>query len=180
MPDPSLPRVLADLPLGKSITQMLAGKVELLPWASAQEAGAGAISGIYTYGHPAVGPALLDCLPKVRVISNFGVTPSIPADSALTLALLDYREGNFEQSAVWCQRLLDYPECSAVQLANAQVIQALAYLKLGQSAQAKWQLARAGELIQKKLSLPMAQGNPTDGFWFDWVLVRELWQEASS
>jgi len=73
MADPSLPPVLADLPLGQTITQMLAGKVELLPWTSARETSAKKISGIYTYGHLSVDAALLDRLPGVRVISNFGV-----------------------------------------------------------------------------------------------------------
>jgi glyoxylate reductase len=45
----------------------------LLPWESAHQPGADCIAAVYTYGHPAVGAALLDRLPTVRVISNFGV-----------------------------------------------------------------------------------------------------------
>jgi glyoxylate reductase len=67
------PCILADLPLADFITEMLSGHVELLPWQSARQSGAEGIAGIYTYGHPTVGPALLDQLPAVRVISNFGV-----------------------------------------------------------------------------------------------------------
>jgi glyoxylate reductase len=70
---PSLPRILADLPLSPAITRMLEGSVELLPWNAVGEAGAERIDAIYTYGHPTVGVALLDRLPGVRVISNFGV-----------------------------------------------------------------------------------------------------------
>jgi glyoxylate reductase len=68
-----LPRVLADLPVGPTITQLLAGHVELVPWEAAQQADAASIAAIYTYGHPPVDGALLDRLPGVRVISNFGV-----------------------------------------------------------------------------------------------------------
>jgi glyoxylate reductase len=67
------PRVLADTPLSPAIAQMLQGRVELLPWSSAQEAGAERIEAVYTYGHVAVDASLLDRLPAVRVISNFGV-----------------------------------------------------------------------------------------------------------
>src|SRR5438046_9427649 len=67
--DPSPPVVLADLPVGAVVTELLAGRVELVPW---QSVGAG-VAGIYTYGHPTVDAALLDRLPAVRVISNFGV-----------------------------------------------------------------------------------------------------------
>jgi glyoxylate reductase len=52
---------------------MLHDKVELLPWHAAHEAAAAQIAGIYTYGHPTVDGTLLDRLPAVRVISNFGV-----------------------------------------------------------------------------------------------------------
>jgi glyoxylate reductase len=68
-----LPLILADLPLGPQVTRLLEGRVELLPWSAAGEPGAERIAGIYTYGHPTVGPALLDRLPALRVISNFGV-----------------------------------------------------------------------------------------------------------
>ncbi len=68
-----LPPVLADLPLAPALADMLAGRVELLPWQAARQAGAERIAAIYTYGHPAVDAALLGRLPALRVISNFGV-----------------------------------------------------------------------------------------------------------
>jgi len=52
---------------------MLENDVEVVPWSSAHEAGAKHIEAIYTYGHPTVDKTLLDRLPAVRVISNFGV-----------------------------------------------------------------------------------------------------------
>jgi glyoxylate reductase len=69
----SRPRVLADLPVSPGIAQMLRDQVELVPWQAAHEPDGNAIEAIYTYGHPTVDAALLDRLPGVRVISNFGV-----------------------------------------------------------------------------------------------------------
>src|SRR5436190_19150898 len=69
----SLPRVLADLPLSASITAMMAPHVELVPWQTANEPGASEIAAVYTYGHPFVDGEMLDRMPKVRVVSNFGV-----------------------------------------------------------------------------------------------------------
>jgi glyoxylate reductase len=69
----SLPRVLADLPVSPGITQLVREHMQLVPWQVAQDAGADAIAAIYTYGHPTVDDALLQRLPGVRVISNFGV-----------------------------------------------------------------------------------------------------------
>ena len=73
MPADPLPHILADLPVSSVIADMLDGNVELVPWSAAREAGAERIEAIYTYGHPTVDAALLDRLPAVRVISNFGV-----------------------------------------------------------------------------------------------------------
>ena len=65
----TLPRVLADLPVSPVVDELLGGRVELVPWDDRN----GRIDAIYTYGHPTVDAALLDRLPGVRVISNFGV-----------------------------------------------------------------------------------------------------------
>jgi glyoxylate reductase len=65
----TLPRVLADLPVSPAVTELLAGRVELVPW----DAASGRFDAIYTYGHPTVDAAMLDRLPGLRVISNFGV-----------------------------------------------------------------------------------------------------------
>ncbi len=69
----SLPCVLADLPVSAAIAEMLGSHVVLLPWEAAESAEARTIAGVYTYGHPRVDAALLDRLPSVRVVSNFGV-----------------------------------------------------------------------------------------------------------
>jgi glyoxylate reductase len=63
-----LPRVLADLPVSAVVIEVLQGRAELLPWDAT-----GQIDAIYTYGHPTVDGPMLDRLPDVRVISNFGV-----------------------------------------------------------------------------------------------------------
>ncbi len=65
-----LPLVLADTPLSPAIDALLAPHVEVLPWA---DAGKRPVAAVYTYGHPLVDGPLLDRLPGVRVISNFGV-----------------------------------------------------------------------------------------------------------
>jgi glyoxylate reductase len=69
----SLPRVIADGPLAPAVLELLAGKVELLPWSLAETSGDADVEGLYTYGHPSVDGALLDRLPGLRVISNYGV-----------------------------------------------------------------------------------------------------------
>jgi glyoxylate reductase len=66
---PSRPRVLADVPVSMILEKLLADKVELIPWTATGTE----VAAIYTYGHPTVDAALLDRMPQVCVISNFGV-----------------------------------------------------------------------------------------------------------
>jgi len=68
-----LPLVIADTPLDATVTRLLADKVQILPWSAAEEFAAEQVAGLYTYGHPQVDAALLDRLPRLKVISNYGV-----------------------------------------------------------------------------------------------------------
>lgn len=67
-----LPRVVADGPLAEAVTELLGKNVELLPWTTAV-AGSEDVQALYTYGHPTVDGAMLDRLPKVKIVSNYGV-----------------------------------------------------------------------------------------------------------
>ncbi|WP_152050045.1 2-hydroxyacid dehydrogenase [Tautonia marina] len=68
----NLPRVAADGPLDSTVMGLLSDRVELLPW-DATDGGMGRVDGLYTYGHPTVDAAMLDRLPGLRVVSNYGV-----------------------------------------------------------------------------------------------------------
>lgn len=68
-----LPRVIADGPLASAVLDLLRGRVELLPWSVAEQGSREPIDAIYTYGHPLVDGAMLDRLPGVKVVSNYGV-----------------------------------------------------------------------------------------------------------
>ena len=70
---PALPRVVADGPLAPAILDLLEGRVAWLPWQTALDGTREPVDAIYTYGHPHVDGAMLDRLPGVKVISNYGV-----------------------------------------------------------------------------------------------------------
>jgi glyoxylate reductase len=69
----NLPRVVADGPLAAAIEQLLQDRVMLLPWSVALDGTDTPVDAVYTYGHPLLDGAMLDRLPGVRVISNYGV-----------------------------------------------------------------------------------------------------------
>ena len=67
------PTVMADLPVDGTIDGLLAGRVVLVPWQVEPDDSYAAVEGIYTYGHVRVDGTILDRLPNVKVISNYGV-----------------------------------------------------------------------------------------------------------
>ena len=67
------PRVVADGPLASAVLEFMDDRVELLPWQVALDGATDPVDGVYTYGHVAVDGAVLDRLPGVRIVSNYGV-----------------------------------------------------------------------------------------------------------
>ncbi|MDA1053347.1 MAG: D-glycerate dehydrogenase [Planctomycetota bacterium] len=66
-------RVVADGPLGQTVLELLGDQIEVLPWSVAIEGSRDSVDAVYTYGHPPLNGAMLDGLPGLKVISNYGV-----------------------------------------------------------------------------------------------------------
>jgi serine/threonine protein kinase/tetratricopeptide (TPR) repeat protein len=97
---------------------------------------------------------------------------------SVSLALMEYRSGNYAKAAGWCERSLNYPEFIAPRTATARVILALADQRLGQTREARFELAQAREIIENKYRSQLERGTPMQGFWFDWDFARILLREA--
>lgn len=68
-----LPRVVADGPLTAATLELLDGIVELVPWEVLTQGRDESIEAIYTFGHPKLDGSMMDNVPNIRVISNYGV-----------------------------------------------------------------------------------------------------------
>lgn len=68
-----LPLIIADTPLDATVSGLLEGQVEILPWSALMTPIASQVVGLYTYGHPIVDAEVLNRLPSLRVVSNYGV-----------------------------------------------------------------------------------------------------------
>ena len=69
----SLPKIVADTPLAEAVEELMAGKVEILPWSLIGQPESRDAVGLYTFGHLLIDGELMDKLPKLKVISNYGV-----------------------------------------------------------------------------------------------------------
>jgi serine/threonine protein kinase len=98
---------------------------------------------------------------------------------SVSLALMEYRRGNFEKAADWCHQSLNYPENILPRTATARTLLAMSEQKLGNTGEARSQLQQAREIVDNKFKSQLDLGNPTQGFWFDWLFARILLKEAT-
>ena len=99
----------------------------------------------------------------------------------MSLALMEYRRGNYPGAIGWCNRCLTYhKDVPPPRLATVHAILALAYHQLGIPAQARSELAQGRTLIDNKFNEGLEVGDGGQGFWFDWVLARILEREAAA
>jgi serine/threonine protein kinase len=99
---------------------------------------------------------------------------------SISIALINYRSGNYETSAEWCERCLNYQDYIAPRTATAHVILAMVNQKLGKTDAARIEFTKARQIIETKYESPMDRGTPSQGFWFDWQFAHILLQEAST
>jgi hypothetical protein len=98
---------------------------------------------------------------------------------AMSVAMMEYRQGNFVEAAQWCHKCLAYPDTNEARSAAVHALSAMAVHHLGQRESARSELAQAREFL--KVSLPPT-GFPRgdhNGFWFDWAIARILEREAT-
>jgi serine/threonine protein kinase len=104
--------------------------------------------------------------------------PAQEARRAETTALLEYRRGNYGTAAGWCQRCLAYPVYDPPMTAGAREIWAMSCWHLGDKWQALAQWSLGQELVAAKFDQGLDQGNALEGFWFDWIIARQLMREC--
>jgi len=99
---------------------------------------------------------------------------------SVSLALMEYRSGNYAKAADWAHRCLGYPEHIAPRTETARVILAMSDFRLGKTSEARSELGQAREIIENKFKGQMERGTPVRGFWFDWEFAQILLHEAVS
>jgi tetratricopeptide (TPR) repeat protein len=99
---------------------------------------------------------------------------------SVSLALLEYRQGDYPKAAEWCRRCLAYPQYNAPRSATARAILAMSCHQLGRAKEARSELIGSREVIESKFRSGLDRGTPVQGFWFDWGLARILLREATA
>lgn len=101
------------------------------------------------------------------------------AFAAMSMALVEYRKGNFARAQEWCGRSLAFPDTNNARSATVRAIGSMAARKLGQSELADSELADSQETSKKTLEQnPLVSQRPNQGYWQDCAIARILLKEA--
>jgi len=99
----------------------------------------------------------------------------------LSVALFEYRCGNYAEAVDWANRGLSFKEDSAMErVAGVQAILAMSYHQLGQAEKARSALRRSRELVEPRWKSPFTANDCSHGWWYDWFFARILEAEAAS
>ena len=99
----------------------------------------------------------------------------------MTLALMEYRRGNYAEAVNWGNRCLSaQPDPDVTCVATVRSILAMSYYQLGQTEPARAELAKSRELIEKRSKTAFVIYQDGRGMWFDWFIGRILEREAAA
>ena len=100
----------------------------------------------------------------------------------LSLALYEYRRGNFQEALSWSKRCIEFGQLEHMQpcLASVHAISAMCFTRLGQNKQAALELAKSRELIEERPKTPFVTYQDEFGWWYDWFIARILEREAAA
>lgn len=98
---------------------------------------------------------------------------------AMSLALFEYRRGDYFAAIAWSQRSLNYSNRNGPRIATVSLIHAMALYRIGRYEEARTEFRRGRQLVEEKFEGEIDRGTPVQGFWFDWAFARILLREAS-
>ncbi|MES2661137.1 MAG: serine/threonine-protein kinase [Verrucomicrobiota bacterium] len=96
----------------------------------------------------------------------------------LSVALAEYRRGDFSLADKWARRCLRHANRNAAREATALTILAMAIHHTGRGQEARDVQEAARTAVTAHFEKPFEIGTSGDGFWFDWVIARTLLKEA--
>lgn len=98
--------------------------------------------------------------------------PHMAAYYAYSLALLDYRSGEYSAAVEWCDRALKYSEGVLSRDVSIRLIRTMARVQLGENAKAQEELKAAQKVIENRPKSETDRRGAWQGFWFDWVCAQ--------
>jgi tetratricopeptide (TPR) repeat protein len=136
-------------------------------------------------------PADDKALASLAPLTELAARPSIRGDEgpeivafreawrAISLALLEYRRGDYAKAIEWCRSSLACRQDIPVRTGTARLILAMSLRQRNEHEEALSELEEARKIIESGFDSGLKGGRWDRGLWFDWVFARVLLHEAS-
>jgi hypothetical protein len=98
---------------------------------------------------------------------------------AISLALFEYRNGEYAKAVQWCRSSLACRQDIPVRTATARLILAMSLRQEKKPEAALLELEQARNTLDSGFDAGLKQGRWDRGLWFDWVFARVLLRQAS-
>jgi tetratricopeptide (TPR) repeat protein len=98
----------------------------------------------------------------------------------LSIALMQYRLGQYEVAAAWTRRSLAYPAKVPNRKALAHILLAMSLQQLQPGEQARAELEAGRAILNERFDRVAREGWNHDTHWFDWVIARGHIREADA
>ena len=112
--------------------------------------------------------------------NNSKIPSGLAAYYAYSLALMAYRQGDYDQTTNWCQRALNYNHNVQSRDVSVQLILAMAHAQLGETEKAQAELAACRKILDPVFMGGLTMPKVWQGFWFDWLCARIHLREAEA
>lgn len=101
------------------------------------------------------------------------------AFAAMSMAILEYRKGNFVKAQEWCRKTLKFLDADDARAATVDAIGAMSTQRLGQLELAHSELVKGRLIVKKRLELnALSSTMLSQGYWQDCAIARRLISEA--
>jgi hypothetical protein len=97
---------------------------------------------------------------------------------AMSMAMLEYRRGNFDAALEQHRRCLAFPNKNEAREAAVRAVGAMAAYRLGKREMAKSELAQVREIFSQPF--PSNEQRPRGSGWQDWSIAQILLREAAA
>ena len=115
-----------------------------------------------------------------QVCRDVVVFDGMRAWGAMSLALMEYRKGEWAGAVDWSRRCRNSVDAHPVRISITHLIQAMALQQQGRADEA-WDHLRLGRApVRDAFSRPLEKGTMEGGFWYDWIFARILLREAET
>jgi hypothetical protein len=117
---------------------------------------------------------------QAKGVPNNTKDPSLLAWRLFSLALMEYRRGDFTAALEWSEKCLNYPNENHTRVALARIVRAMAWYRVGRVEDARREADAVRGILAERFSTDQGIFEKSGSMWQDWLYARMLLREADA